>query len=433
MFGSALRQGRPPECATQVFRRFLDVTMPETRSQSSPDSFNAGGRGVQHQSLRRANERAVMTAIGFNPGLSNADIARLSALAPQTVSAILLDMERAGLIMRGEVLRGRRGQPATPIYPRADGAFSIGVEIGWKHIDVLLLDMHAQVLTRTHRSHAFPDARRVVDDIIELMGAVMPRLDDGLRPRLRDIGVALPSNIGAILHLTLPEAPPEQAGLWTELDLAGELKRRTGLDTMLFNDGNAACWSEMIACPRPRPSSFIYFFISCYIAAGIVGEGTLREGPNGNSANLGSMLVGTGEGGALRPAHDIASLTALKRRLAEAGIPHEACPPQHWDWQGFGPVLDAWIADSAMALARVAYNTSTVIECGLVVIDGLLPAPILARLIAEMQAELERLPITGQAPPQLRSGHSGALAPAIGAAELVLYRRHFLRETGSGG
>ncbi|ODT81496.1 MAG: hypothetical protein ABS76_11680 [Pelagibacterium sp. SCN 64-44] len=407
--------------------------MPQTRTRSSPDAVNTGGRGVQHQSLRRANERAVMTAIGFNPGLSNADIARLSALAPQTVSAILLDMERAGLIMRGAVLRGRRGQPATPIYPRAEGGFSIGVEIGWKHIDVLLLDMHAQVLTRQHRRHAYPDAGRVVDDIVEMLGAVTPHLGAALRPRLRDIGVALPSNIGAVLHLTLPEAPPEQAQLWSALDLAGKLRDVTGLDATLFNDGNAACWSELIACPRPRPPGFIYFFISCYIAAGIVGEGTLREGPNGNSANLGSMLVGVGEDGTLLPAHDIASLTALERRLARAGIAHEPCAPQQWDWAGFGPVLDAWIADSAAALARVAYSTSTVIETGLVVIDGLLPAPILARLIAQIQVELERLPVTGQALPHLRAGHSGAQAPAIGAAELVLYRRHFLRESGSGG
>lgn len=40
----------------------------------------------------------------------------MSGLAPQTVSAILNDVEAAGLIVRGEVLRGRRGQPATPIF-----------------------------------------------------------------------------------------------------------------------------------------------------------------------------------------------------------------------------------------------------------------------------------------------------------------------------
>ena len=39
------------------------------------DIFDAGGRGLQHHGLRRANERAVLTVVGFNPGVSNADIA----------------------------------------------------------------------------------------------------------------------------------------------------------------------------------------------------------------------------------------------------------------------------------------------------------------------------------------------------------------------
>jgi hypothetical protein len=99
------------------------------------DIFDAGGRGLQHTGLRRANERAVLTLVAFNPGVSNAEISRLSGLAPQTVSAILVDVERAGLITRGQVLRGRRGQPATPIFLKADGRFAIGCEIGWRHME----------------------------------------------------------------------------------------------------------------------------------------------------------------------------------------------------------------------------------------------------------------------------------------------------------
>src|SRR5215217_2880137 len=109
------------------------MSMSSIVSEPPRDVFDAGGRGLQHQGLRRANERAVLNVIGFNTGVSNADIARLSGLAPQTVSAILSDMERSGLIIRGDVLRGRRGQPATPIYLAGEGAFAIGVEIGWRH------------------------------------------------------------------------------------------------------------------------------------------------------------------------------------------------------------------------------------------------------------------------------------------------------------
>ncbi|SEP65603.1 Sugar kinase of the NBD/HSP70 family, may contain an N-terminal HTH domain [Devosia sp. YR412] len=393
-------------------------------SEPVRDVFDAGGRGLQHHGLRRANERAVLTLIGFNSGVSNADIARLSGLAPQTVSAILADIERAGLISRGPVLRGRRGQPATPIFLRAEGAFSIGVEIGWRHVEVLLLDLAANVRSTRRWHFDYPDAGTLVGEIAVVVAELVATLPEAQRLLVRGIGVALPTNIAANLHLVA--APEEQYALWTNLDLAGDLGRRTGFEVSLFNDGNAACWAELIAFERPRPGNFIYFLIARYVAAGIVGEGTLWEGPSGNSANLGSMLVRHGDG-PLQPAHFIASVSALEQRLADAGFLVIPSQFETWDWDAFEPVVAQWIADSGNILARVVFNTSTVIETGLVVIDTILPADIATRLVAKVEEELKRLPVPSYSPPQVLLGHLGALAPAMGAAELTLYRRYFSR------
>jgi predicted NBD/HSP70 family sugar kinase len=388
------------------------------------DIFDAGGRGLQHQGLRRANERAVLTVIGFNPGVSNADISRLSGLAPQTVSAILTDIDRAGLITRGEVLRGRRGQPATPIFLNPEGAFSIGVEIGWRHVDVLLLNLHAEVMDRRRKAYDFPDAATIAADVVTMTASIVAALSPERRSRLVDMGVALPTNIAE--NINLVAGTQEQQALWRKLDLVAELSGATGLEVSLFNDGNAACWAELIAFPRPRPCSFIYFLISRYIAAGIVGEGMLWEGPTSNSANLGSMLVGDSSG-RQRPAHFTASIAALIQRLHAAGIQANACAIEDWDWSSFGPVLDQWLADSAEALARVVFNTATVIESDLVVVDGIMPRDIVERLVEQLEAALRQLPITPYQPPQVMVGHVGPSAPSIGAAELTLYRRFFSR------
>ncbi|MBS3849652.1 MULTISPECIES: ROK family transcriptional regulator [Devosia] len=388
------------------------------------DIFDAGTRGLQHHGLRRANERAVLTVVGFNPGVSNADIARLSGLAPQTVSAILADIDRAGMITRGEVLRGRRGQPATPIYLRADGAFSIGVEIGWRHVSVVRLNMHAEVVGQQRRAYDYPDARTLIDDIGEMTYALVAEMEPEDRVRLVDMGVSMPSNLPG--NLQLVQAPEEQRSLWQEIDIAAELAQRTGLEISLFNDGNAACWAELIAFPRPRPATFVYFLISHHIAAGIVSEGSLWEGPTGNSANLGSMLV-MDSAGRLQAAHFVASITSLINRLAEAGITATPDTLEDWDWSSFGSVLDQWIEDCAVVLARVVFNTTAVIESGLVVIDSIIPDAITGRLIDRLSFALSQLPVASYQQPEVVAGHLGVLAPAIGAAELPLYRRYFSR------
>ncbi|MEO5807115.1 ROK family transcriptional regulator [Devosia sp.] len=386
--------------------------------------FETAGRGLQHHGLRRANERAVMTVVAFNPGLSNAEISRLTGLAPQTVSAILIEIERSGLIRRGEVLRGRRGQPATPIFLNPEGGYAIGCEIGWRHLDVLLINMHAQVLGHIHRDYAYPDASVLPDEIAEAVQALRAGIPTDRQDRLTDLGIAMPTSIWEHVHLV--NAPPEQTTLWRELDIAAEVNARCGLDVQVFNDGNAACWAELIASPAPRPSDFIYFLVSCYVAAGIVGQGTLWEGPTGNSANLGSMLVTDAEG-KQHPAHFVASLDALEQRLTAAGRPVSSPITPETDWGALEPVLSDWIEDGGRALANVVFNTTAVIECRLAVIDGAMPRAVLERLVACVQRHLATLPISACSAPAVVAGHLGATAPALGAAELPLYRRHFSR------
>src|SRR5690606_28282927 len=110
----------------------------------------------------------------------------------------------------------------------------------------------------------------------------------------------------------------------------------------------------------PRPADFIYFLGGRNVAAGIMGQGQLWEGPNGHSADLGAMLV-EGAGGRPQPAEAVASVTALERRLVEAGLVAAGSELELWDWASFGAVLESWIADSAAALARVVFNTMAVI------------------------------------------------------------------------
>lgn len=386
------------------------------------DIFDAGGRGLRHESLRRANEKAVLTIVGFNSGVSNAEIARLSGLAPQTVSAILVTLERDGLIRRGPVLRGKRGQPATPILLNETGAFGIGVEIGWRHLDVALINFRADVLGERHVDYAYPDARTIFDTIASLTEELMALLPDGGRSRLLDLGIAMPGRLAE--NLDLLNAPAEQAQLWKALDPVWEIGHRTGLDVSVLNDGNAACWAELIALPRPRPANVLYFLVSHYVAAGVVGNGALLEGKAGNAANMGSMLVQLDQDGPLQT-HYIASVSALEQQLQAAGKMLGGVSWRGWDGRDAESELDTWLQRSARALAHTVFNTVTVIDSPLLVIDTVLDQAITEQLAERLRVELASLPVRHFQPPEVVTGTHGRLAPSIGAAELPMFRRYF--------
>lgn len=393
-----------------------------TSQEPTRDVFESGRRGISHTGVRRANEKTVLTVVAFNAGASNAEISRLSGLAPQTVSAILVDLERDGLIVRGPVLRGRRGQPATPILLNADGGFAIGVEIGWRHLDVILLNLHAQVIQHHHETYDCPDATSIFDRIADVVATFSAGLSAPQRARLLDLGIAMPGSLKRDLDLL--GAPSGQVQLWRETDPAQALHERTGLEVALINDGNAGCWAELIALAPPRPANVIYLMVSQLLLAGIISDGTLWEGPTGHAADLGSMFV-SGEPGGRKLAHQVASLFGLRAHLAAAGHDIAAAPIEDWNLATMAPDIDAWIDDSAKALAQVIHNATMIVEQPLVIVEAAIGGDTSARLARQLHVEMAALSTRGFKPPRLVGGQLGSIGPAVGAAELPLFRRYF--------
>jgi len=375
---------------------------------------------MQPTHVRRVNRRAVLSVICLQPGVSNAELARLTRLAPQTVSAVLADLQRAHLITRGEVLRGRRGQPATPVYMNPTGAFAVGAEIGWRHIEVCLVGLGAVTLARYRRAYAYPDARTVFVELGQAVAQVTAGLSGAERARLTGLGLAAPSGIGDPAMLL---APPEgQTAAWAGLDMAAVAAQASGLRVALYNDGNAACWAERAAHPRPRPQNFAFLLVDTFLAAGIVAEDRLWQGATGASANLGSMVV-IDRQGASRFVHDIASVHALRRRLAAAG--HDADAPER---AGAAPLVAEWVEDAAFALAQTVLNVATVLECRIAIVDSVLPRAITDALVLATGRHVAAFPAPGRRSPRVVAGHLARSGAAEGAALLRLHRRYFSRE-----
>jgi predicted NBD/HSP70 family sugar kinase len=382
-------------------------------------------RGVQPASVRQSNQRAILTVISFEPGCSNADIARRTGLAPQTVSAVLDDLEAADLLTRGAARRGGgRGQPATPIYLNPEGAYAVGAEIGWERIEVVLTDFTGRVVERHRRSYAYPDATTVFADLAEMVNTVTSSLSSSSQRRLVGLGLASPGGIGEMSSLLTP--PQAQSELWAQLDMAAEAARATGMDVQYVNDGNAACWGEFVAHQSPRPGNFMFLLVDTFVAAGIVAEHRLWQGATGASANLGSMLIADRRGRS-RFVHQVASKFALRTRLERSTLTLADALESSGKAEAHS-ILSEWIEDAALALAQTILNTATVIEFDFAVIDAELPQPVLRRIIEAVSRKLLDVPTLGGERPEVRPGHLGRSGAAQGAAQLRMYHRHYSRD-----
>ena len=184
-------------------------------------------RGSNHVGMAQFNERVVLQAIRLNGSVSKADISRLTSLTPQTIQIIIARLEGEGLVRKLEPLRGKVGQPSVPMALNPDGAFSIGIKIGRRSLDMLLLDFAGQVRHRSSLGYAFPDPDELFTEIKARLRQLTQALPAKLRPRLHGVGIAAPLSLGG--WQALLGIPARRAEKWARIDIRERVAAMTCL------------------------------------------------------------------------------------------------------------------------------------------------------------------------------------------------------------
>ncbi|MGJ3261715.1 MAG: ROK family transcriptional regulator [Salinarimonas sp.] len=392
------------------------------RADSSRRDAPALHRGSNQTGVRAYNERLVLSLMWRAGALTKTDIARLTGLSAQAASVIVRHLEADGLLRRGAPRRGRVGQPSVPMSLDPEGAFAIGIKVGRRSTDVVLIDLLGVV--RAHRATAYPYPR--LGPVLAFLEAAIDDLVAGLGPRvdrLAGAGLAIPFEIWSWSDVV--GAPAGAMDDWREADMRVLLAERLPCPLALHNDATAACAAEILFGGADRLGDVLSIFVGTFVGGGLALNGGLFPGRTGNAAAIGSLPL-RGPDGRPRQLLDEASLLPLERRLEAAGIDTAGIWRADGDWAAFEPHLGAWIDQAAAGLATAILSAAALVEIEAAVVDGILPPVVRDRLIAAVDRELDRLPQTGVTRPTLRPGRIGPLARALGAAGLALSERYLI-------
>ena len=91
------------------------------------DHTSAALHGGNQVSVGQYNERLVISLLRRHGWLTKADLARMTGLSAQTMTVIGKRLTASGLLLSGDKMRGRVGQPSTPFALNPHGAVSIGI------------------------------------------------------------------------------------------------------------------------------------------------------------------------------------------------------------------------------------------------------------------------------------------------------------------
>ena len=396
------------------------------RTPADPPAAQRQPRGSNHAGMRAYNERVVLQAIRLHGELPKADLARLTHLSTQTVSLIVNRLLDDGLVVKREPLRGRIGQPSVPIALNPEGAWSIGVTIGRQRLDLLLMDFVGTVRERDAWHYDFPDPDLLFDELGRRVAALSRRLGPEGAARLTGLGVAAPQSLGG--WQALLGVPAQPARRWNEIDLTERLRAVSDLPVHLVKDTAAACVAELVTGRGRQHESWLYLFMDTFVGGSLVLGGHLLPGGTGNAGAVGSMpLHGVlpapagSPGGAPAQVLSAAALWALRRRFELAGLDPAAAQDHRALEPAWLPHTREWLRSAAAAMALAVVNGACLLDIAQVVVDGVLPRDLLARLIAEIDHALDGHNWEGVQRPAVLAGAVGPDARAMGGALLPLY------------
>lgn len=384
-------------------------------------------RGTNQTGVRLYNERLVLSLIRQHHALPQANIARLTGLSPPTVSEIVRRLEADGLLRKEAPQRGRIGQPSVPLSLDPDGALSIGVKIGRRSCDILLMDFVGGVRSELHRTYPYPRPGAVLDFIREGCEVLTRDLPEGSRSRIAGLGIAAPSELWN--WDTEVGAPTGAMREWEAFDLQAALAGLYDFPIYLCNDATAGCAAEYLFGQAAKNPEFLYVFIAWFIGGGVVLNGNLFPGRSGYAGSLGQMLVpSTGPDGRITVQQLLhtASIYVLERRVRDAG----GDPRPIWesaDWLGVAAHIDGWIESVAEGIAYALVSAGSVIDFQAAIIDGAMPPDVRSRIVVKVKEKFDRLERTGLPPLAIVEGLIGYRARAIGGASLPFLAK-FMRD-----
>ncbi|WP_068615861.1 ROK family transcriptional regulator [Paenibacillus tuaregi] len=236
------------------------------------------GKIGNQQMLREINKSLLLHLIYQHGPVSRIELSRQTKLSPSTVSILVEEALREGIIYETGTSGSGVGRRVTLLNIKADSGYVLGLDLAGAQC--VLLNMRGEIKS----SHTIP--RLIGETAIrqELVGIVDDFLDSCpiSRDQLRRIGVSVPGRVDETSQKVLRAIPLQLE----EMNLGGFLEMTYQVPVSLFNDLDAAGFAERFNGVAQGLSTLVYILIDYGVGAGIVINDKIYRGSSGGAGRI---------------------------------------------------------------------------------------------------------------------------------------------------
>ena len=374
--------------------------------------------GAAPAHARNFNRRLVLETIRLQGPISRADIARKTGLSVQTLSNIAEELMNSGLLVQDGLRKSGRGAPALGLALNPDGGYTFGISVDHRRLVIVLVDLAGNVRGQTTLDIEGLTPPAVLRHIRRLAGTLAQRMA-AAADRLWGAGVVMPMQFENGRPVAF--GPTSMPG-WQQFPIVERLSEMLGMPVLIENDATAAAVGEQLHGVGRRLRDFFYIYVGVGVGGGMVLSGHPYRGSSGRAGELGHIVVDPGG----RPCacgnrgclERYASLSAAQHALDGRPEGSVAVNPAHIARRI--DVLEPWIDLAARHLATACITIDNLLDPEAIVVGGIVPDTLLARLVESLRLHLERTHLTNRHIQVLQS-EVDRETPALGGAALPLF------------
>lgn len=398
------------------------------------DEEQAAGGSLS--ALREVNRLRVVDMLRRHGTASRSDLVRLTGLSRTTVTSLLGELQRRGLVVEEPEgpPRGGRGRPAALLRLNATAGSALGIDFGHSHLRVAVADLASTVLAeRAAELDVDAQAGAALDAAVQLAREVLD--EAGVAPHeVVGVGMGLP---GPIDGRTGEVGSSVILPAWQGLNAARELESRLHLPVAVDNDANLGALAEYVLGAGRGATALLYVKHASGLGSGLVLDGRLYRGASGIAGEIGHVQ-----------AHPDGPLCRCGNRgcvetVAAAGPLLDLLRPVH------GPDLTVQgmlalvrdgdlgarrvVNDAGRAVGRVVADLCNQLNFDVVVVGGELSSAGDA-LLDGIREAVDRYALPNAAAAvEIRPAELGPRAELLGALTLVIGDTDRLRSAGLAG
>jgi hypothetical protein len=324
--------------------------MPDMRF-APPNPIRIADRayGLNAVSVRSYNERLVLSMLLQHGSTSRFEIGDKTGLSAQTISVIVRSLEKEGLVTPGQAQRGRMGPPTIPMGLNPEGAYSIGISIGFRTTDIVLIDFVGGVIESETLRHETPGANHVHPAVFETVAAMLQKMNKTKRRRIAGIGLALPDDFRDTAELSSLKLRAEN-----DLDL----------EVFVQNDVTAAANGESMFGVARDLDNYLFFYIGAMVHSRLVLNHQIHRSGVSSSYDVGLLHFERALGSNSTSSEDL-------WRISEGSSQYFAA-------------LERWKEDCVATIAGKIRDARQFVEVGTVVLSSYAPRQLCQAICDEL-------------------------------------------------